>query len=429
MGKKQTKTKTPKPKRRSDRKRKRTAKGEYYHQNFNENSDDSASNQVKKTRIDPPPAPDKSVSMTVEKGDILTISPPVPDQTVSFAVEKGTLSPPVPEQSVSVTVEEGDRGERSLECNKLLRRSEIPILQDIPTPVLLTPMQSTFRSRDRAESTPSSVFCGNRTFPVVNSGITDDTAASETPVRAVRRTKSLNLREELDLAESLRLANEGEENDISECKELQEEEQEDTDKLELTDHHSWKFLENVYELIHYPKSKQQSGTETAELEKTISQHAERINELMHERKVQDLQIESLNKRLFHKDQELKIHSDRIKQLQDSNNYRNEVVRLEGVAETNELKLRAVKEELDTKVNNIQILEEKLKGKKELETTFQEQTEKIKILEGQLKKWQEEGKEIVKNLWTFVVRYLSNNSVCQTLMGLFEKFLIFDILSI
>ena len=54
--------------------------------------------------------------MTVEKGDILTISPPVPDQTVSFAVEKGTLSPPVPEQSVSVTVEEGDGGERSLEC-------------------------------------------------------------------------------------------------------------------------------------------------------------------------------------------------------------------------------------------------------------------------------------------------------------------------
>ena len=385
MGRKQTKTKTPKPKRRSDRKRKRTTKGEYYDQNF----DDCTSNQV-----DSPPAPDKSVS---------------------FAVEKGTLSPPT----------------------KLLRRSEIPILQDIATPVFqtsisndenvddATPTKLTFRTRDRAESTPSSVFCANRTFPVANGCITGKTAGLVTPVRAVRRTKSLNLdeelelpvvngcitgktaglvtpgravrrtkslnlEEELELAEIFRLANEGGENDISELEELQEEEQEDNDKLEWTDdHHSWKILANVYELLHYPNSTQQSGTEIAELEKTISQHAERINELMHEREVQDLQIESLNKRLFHKDQQLKVHSDRIKQLQDSNNYRNEVVRLEGIVETNELELRAVKEDLSTKVNKIQILEEKLKDKKELETTtFQEQTEKIKILEVQLENLQE-----------------------------------------
>ena len=42
-------------------------------------------------------------------------------------------------------------------------------------------------------------------------------------------------------------------------------------------------------------------------------------------------------------------------------------------------------------------------------------------------WQEEGKEIVKNLWTCEAQYLYS-SVCQTLMGKFDKFLIFDFLS-
>ena len=91
--------------------------------------------------------------------------------------------------------------------------------------------------------------------------------------------------------------------------------------------------------------------------------------------MQDQQIESLNKNLFDKEQKLKVHSDRIKQLQDQSTYRNEVIRLQGVVETNEVELRALKEDLSTKVIKIQGLEEKLEGKKERKITFEDQTEK------------------------------------------------------
>ena len=397
MGKKRSRKNTPEPRRKSDRKRKRTAKGEYYDENLH----DCTSSQA-----DSPPAPETSVSVAVEKGDISTILPPVPEQTLSDAVEKGTLSPPVPEQTVSVAVEkgdistisppapeqtvsvaveEGDKGEQSHDCDatvvdatKSLRRSEIPILHDIATPVLETSV-SNDENADDASPTPLTICTQN---------ISDSTPSSDfaTPVRDVRRTKSLNLKEELAFAESFRLSNEGdEENDISELKDQEQEHNTRVnDEVEWSDgHYSWKILDNVYELLHYP-----SRIERAEMEKTINDHADTIEKLMHERKVQDLQIESLNKRLFDKDQQLKVHSDRIKQLQDQSTYRNEVVRLEGVVETNEVELRAVKEDLSTKVIKIQSLEEKLEGKKERKITFDDQTEKIKLLEVKLEQLQE-----------------------------------------
>ena len=164
MGRKRSKPKTPRQK--SDRKAKRAAKSAIQQHCNDENVADGTSTQVHS-----PPARDHvSVSVAVEQGEISTVSPPVPEQIHDHAaVEKGdfsTKSPPAPEPDpVSVVVEKGEFSTKSpstpeqapfssaVEKGEIpvpgvdldaaaigaipsLRRSQVPVLNNVATPAL-----------------------------------------------------------------------------------------------------------------------------------------------------------------------------------------------------------------------------------------------------------------------------------------------------
>ena len=161
-----------------------------------------------------------------------------------------------------------------------------------------------------------------------------------------------------------------------------------------TDYQSWKILSNVYDLLHYGGVTEQntevnSNSDTTELEKAIDEHVNTINKLLQKQDTHELLIEDLKKKLFNKDQQLKIMSDKVNQLQNTNAYRKEVVRLEGLVEEGELKVRRMREEMSSKVNKIEVLEEKQKEMKELERCLeQKKMEELQEKDRQMKGMEE-----------------------------------------
>ena len=157
-------------------------------------------------------------------------------------------------------------------------------------------------------------------------------------------------------------------------------------------HDSWHILSNVYELLHYRDNVKPNDVETVELEKIIDQHVDTINNLLHGKNRHEQEIDILKDKLFQKDQELKIMADMNKQLQDSGVYRKEVVRLESVLEKGELEIRAAKEDLITKVNRIQVLEDNLKNEYE---NSKKQNHEMELLRGNLSNLLDEN-TVLKN---------------------------------
>ena len=68
--------------------------------------------------------------------------------------------------------------------------------------------------------------------------------------------------------------------------------------------------------------------------------------------------ESLKKMIYEKSEQLKIANDRVCQLQESNTYRREITRLEGIVDVYDSDVKA-KEESDVKKRKIEDLEESL----------------------------------------------------------------------
>ena len=100
------------------------------------------------------------------------------------------------------------------------------------------------------------------------------------------------------------------------------------------------FLNSLYELhLYNQNNKHESGT--AELEKKVCSQEKMIDTLVCEKKVLERQVEGYTKEMFEKEQKLKIMADRVKQLENSNNYRKEVARLEVEVEKREADLRTL----------------------------------------------------------------------------------------
>ena len=426
MGRKRSKPRSP---RQNDRKAKRTAKGailQYYDENLTDTS----------TQEHSPPARDHvSVSVAVEQGEISTISPPVPEQNhdhaavekgdfstkspapepvpVSSAVEKGDIpikSPPGPgvdcddatddqvteQDSVSTTVEKAEKTVRSVVSDPS-RRSEVPgIANNMSTPNIENMLQDS-RSTNLLPSKEMSKF-ENLLTPGSQQPIRHFSTATPLGVgrqRSLSLNLNLSLKEELELATSTDTSSNVVENtsektvrsDLPESgveidtDHVDNKEQLSNDKLEV-DHQSWKILSNVYDLLHYRDNAH------VELEETINQHVNTINTLTHEKNKQDMQIDSLSKRLFLQDQEMKVMADEIKQLRDTSTYRKEVKRLEETLERDELEMRAMQEDLNSKVNKIHFLEKECKAslaeKLEIEEVLKQNNIKIKEKDEELR---------------------------------------------
>ena len=103
--------------------------------------------------------------------------------------------------------------------------------------------------------------------------------------------------------------------------------------------------------------------------------------MLRDNETQKLQVDKLGKELFQKEQKMKVMADRVKHLENSNNYRKEVTRLEGVVEQREAEIQMIKEELRrSKESNAKIVEEKLKLVRELKASEETKLQKIKALE-------------------------------------------------
>ena len=166
----------------------------------------------------------------------------------------------------------------------------------------------------------------------------------------------------------------------------------------LTGHdNSVVFLNNLYELhsLYQQNDSNKCCLLTAELEKKVSIQKERITTLEAEKERQDIQVEKYANELFLKEQKIKILADRARQLENSNDYRKEVARLEVVVEQGEVKLRTLEEELNgSKERHIQAVEENHVVRKELEASMKKESmmeeeidkmnNKIKELEADLK---------------------------------------------
>ena len=130
MGKKRSKPETPRPK--SDRKAKRMAKCAIV-QFYEECS------PTKAQENSPPARGHVPVSVAVEQGEISTISPPVPEQAHDHAavekVDSSTESSPAPELvPVSVVVEKGDFSTKSPPAPEQVPFSSAVEKGDIPSP-------------------------------------------------------------------------------------------------------------------------------------------------------------------------------------------------------------------------------------------------------------------------------------------------------
>ena len=97
-----------------------------------------------------------------------------------------------------------------------------------------------------------------------------------------------------------------------------------------------------------------------ELKGAIEEHKFTINYLLKEQKQHQEKHDLLLENLHRKDEELKKALDQVTQLRNTNDYRKEVVRLEESMGEREIEIRSMKEELRTKEEKIQMLEERNK---------------------------------------------------------------------
>ena len=104
------------------------------------------------------------------------------------------------------------------------------------------------------------------------------------------------------------------------------------------------FLNNLYELhrLYQQDNFSQCCQHTSELERKVKEQAKTIESLLSIKKEQELQAEKLGQVLFKEEQKLKIMADRVNQLENSNDYRKEVMRLENVVELGEAELKTLK---------------------------------------------------------------------------------------
>ena len=98
-----------------------------------------------------------------------------------------------------------------------------------------------------------------------------------------------------------------------------------------------------------------AGTIEELSEENVTQQG-KIKALLIENKEKEEMCDNYETQLFRKDEELKILSDRIEQLQNTNRYRKEVVRLEDVVEKSEMEIRVLKDELECRKKRIVVLE-------------------------------------------------------------------------
>ena len=141
------------------------------------------------------------------------------------------------------------------------------------------------------------------------------------------------------------------------------------------------FLNNVYELHCLYQPENQCCLYTLKLQDKVKEQAITIESLLNEKQEQGTKIDDFSRKLFQKEQQLKIADDRVKQLENSNNYRKEVTRLEGVLEQVETEMRLLKEELTkSKERNNKLQEEKQKLMKEQKASEENNLDRIKELE-------------------------------------------------
>ena len=187
------------------------------------------------------------------------------------------------------------------------------------------------------------------------------------------------------------------------------------------------FLNSLYELHLYHQSNINecgtSGSEKLEklekLETKIDKQKKIIETLVYEKKALEMKVEEYAKNMFQKEQKMKIMADRVEQLENSNNYRKEVARLEEVAEKREGDLRILKEELTgVKKINIQKEDEKHKARKELEASMKrelnmtEELEKSNIKMKELEVELANGKEKVAILEENKTFLLNENTILK-----------------
>ena len=134
----------------------------------------------------------------------------------------------------------------------------------------------------------------------------------------------------------------------------QQEEEEEQEKGEVTDEEQ---DDKDYNQCHEDevtegKCQECSVTEIEleELRGTVNEQHYTIKHLLFEEK-------KYLEELIQKDRQLKILQDEVKQLQDQNRYRRIVVELEAKMDENEVEIRSLENELQTKIKKIQILEE------------------------------------------------------------------------
>ena len=134
---------------------------------------------------------------------------------------------------------------------------------------------------------------------------------------------------------------------------------------------------------------------------------------------------NFEKMLRQKEEQLKRVTDQVHKIQNENEYRKEVVRLEGLMEQSEIEIRAMKNELRTGEEKINMLEKKIRQmieeKESLRSTsevnIKAKEEKMKILEVNMKVKEEEMKTLKDR---HVVSMKSKEDEVETLSNSVER---------
>ena len=209
------------------------------------------------------------------------------------------------------------------------------------------------------------------------------------------RMNSTNLMLELEQVALITLQDNCEENQPpSNCSDdeiLPESEVEDTSAGTM-------YLNNILELHYLHQTRSGNRNKCCvypdELEKTVDKQKRTIDELLYEKKELEAKMENSGRQLFHKEQKIKILSDRVKQLEDTHSYRKEVERLQAIVEQGEVESKMLGEDFK-RLQEVytEALEEKQKMKNELEGRLQKEVNISKELEERNKKIGEMKEEL------------------------------------
>ena len=235
------------------------------------------------------------------------------------------------------------------------------------------------------QQTPKVLPDGENVTP--NAAPTDPSTPGVMHIGRKNRGNSVNLMLELEEAETSILVSD----ENSNGNQKQSPDINDKNDDALPENSSLAYLNNLYELhsLHKQNNINEGCFYTADLEKKVDQQEKRLATLEREKQEQKVQIEKYAKELFKKEQRIKIFADRVKQLENSNNYRKEVERLQVVVEQGEVEVRSLKEELKGyKEKTYQAVEENHVVKKELQVSMEKKSEITKELEEKKKRIKE-----------------------------------------